>query len=39
VIPAIGVSAIMVGALFAAQVFTGRGRGGKGPAKPAGASV
>ena len=39
VIPAIGISAIMVGALFAAQVFTGRGRGGRSTAKPAGASA
>ena len=39
VIPAIGISAIMVGALFAAQVFTGRGRAAKAGAKPAGASA
>ena len=39
VFPAIGIASIMVGALFAAQIFTGRGPAAAGTAKPAGASA
>ena len=39
VIPAIGIASIMVGGLFAAQIFTGRGTGGRRAPKPAGASA